>query len=770
MYNMKKQIHLHYATEKEARYYLRHLNYGFISTINRENTPILIENVPQLPRDTLNAIGTLRIFTMPYEQKQHKEINNFNPFIFNNPPPLVLTGGKERDQRRAITFSTKTSSGIFCKARTHPYQRPQRAINVNLGNCTMPSVTPPHLPQQPPRQIRQPASQMSFAPPPPVFQPLPELPSSTSRSNIENLVTIEDSNSLDSSSCSAPLGNFQSVNTTQELFYRQQNLELQNAFAQNQGSAFSGMEALKKNKERLKVHNDEPLIYNKKAKMQQVDAFLQRLHRHDNSVGPIDYIISDLPFDANTKQHVISYYQRTVSNDTPPVLLTFEYGASEPDILNRRNRKLSDRFYITSGQDKSKIYIDKNILSAENFFVIYYRAPPQGYLSNDKLTFNITNTVTKTDEIIQTNPHPEYVDFIDLNFNLDSNYTSTPTVQTNTYFRYLDAAPTQNYLEYVVDINYVTECIKEFYLFMEKVVANNGDILLSTPDSIVGQLNLPSSAGTIFENVENIVLSHLFEILKYDVHRNLGIASIQNSLIPAPLNVSKIIPDNPALFGKTSSQIGENIQTITTIFTCALLKYFEGQPSPYIELNCAIVPISITKENLLRTNGVLEYVEIIKRFPRGRFFDTMGTFRTNTFYADSSNFYFWEFAGNYVYVGNTVPAAVIQYDEDGEYLQQNEGEHPAKRPFPLNYILGRPVINVFLADITHPSKLYLALWAFIYIYKEQPAQVQVAAGEFWSTTQVFVYNEFMKNLTIVQSEEFQSIAQAVTKTNITSLV
>lgn len=135
MYNMKKKLVLFYASEKEARYYLRHLNYGFIYTQDRTGNNIVVENVPLLPRVDLNKIGILHKVEMPAEQQEKRFLQpsddsaNSNINVSINPPAMAVSARRQQlDLNRRILFSTDTSSTEACNLqefRSHPYARQQ---------------------------------------------------------------------------------------------------------------------------------------------------------------------------------------------------------------------------------------------------------------------------------------------------------------------------------------------------------------------------------------------------------------------------------------------------------------------------------------------------------------------------------------------------------------------------------------------------------------------------------------------------------------------
>lgn len=270
---------------------------------------------------------------------------------------------------------------------------------------------------------------------------------------------------------------------------------------------------------------------------------------------------------------------------------------------------------------------------------------------------------------------------------------------------------------------------------------------------------LPAKVGTIFEPFGFEIFYHLFEVLKTDVHRRFGIASIFNSLI-FPKNVfSRVLAINNEFFNinnvteATLYEFRNTVEVLASIYTTAMFEYFEKQPAPTVYGNC-FLSIQMPKKFMTRER-MNNYVQLQQKFPSGKCFDTMAMVRTNYLYCDQMNVYTWEFFGKYVYVINTKSIENLLYITNvADDAERDQDSFSTKRPFPFNYILGRRVINVYMTSVPHITAMHEVLHAFIYNNYEKSFADQVANGENWSPKQRAIYNTRRVNLSSASAGGF----------------
>lgn len=800
---MKYKIKLHYATEKEARFYLRHLNYGFISTVNRNGDPILVENVPQMPREALDNIGLFEKVTMPGEKYQFNASsdNNNDYFLLNNPPAMPLIRTREND-RQNVRFTTSTTSGILCNIRPEPYNINQRR-NLLTVNLAAPCPNPNPIPNQSQLVAPRPSSN----PPPLVPIPrnvprflLPEFPLTSTGvtagagagASSASVPTFRDEPRA--AACALPTSE---PEIAQEL-YTPPNSQLLAAGLPSSScelkkkvTYYVGLSKPSPNMvlSRFTRYNDPEISFERTERMSEIDALLAGVHMSQNYSGP-NAIISDLDSRTFTvfaeDQFPLAFVPLEIENSfygqanlplerrnyNRPASNTFSLQTSDAEILNRRRPFLLADFYTISSMDYSKIIYDGRFIHYGQFLTHYWQDPEQGEKDGSNLIWYMfqvdlshKNTVKQKNRYSTVFAmHEIYNNTVDMNFKVDSNFAATPiqTKELDLYFKHFTAPQVDSFASYVAELEFLVNVISRYY---EYIVQRQGDLLEMHPKEVADKFTgyqelVDAAAGTIFEGLPMEIFSHLFEILKYDVHRIVGIPTLIESLSPPPLRTSELFFHNPEMFGVFKAVFVEHITTIAVLFSSAVSQFFQGQPAPVPAAHTYIRPLKISKQEF-DVGYMQKYLELVQRYPRGKLFDTAGTFMTNCVSYDHSNTYFWEIVGNYAYVVNTSLPATRLYTDQNDDLGVAEGVHNAKRPFPLNYILGRPVINVYVANVSFAGRLYQALVAFLNENLNLPLIDQIANGESWSEMHRALYNKRAINLTVVQNQTttFQPVGQ-----------
>lgn len=811
MYNMKKKLTLFYPTEKEARHYLRHLNYGFILTQNRQGQHILVENVPQLPRVALDNIGIFNKFEMPAE-KQEKRFTlptisdslNDNLYLGNNPPAMPVQPNRNQPAKaRRINFLTSTSSES-CNLRNHPYNnrvKPQTKIPTNdvirLTGCDMASSSNYSLPL-----LEIPQFSQQLPPLPPVtFQKLPNLPQQQPPLYTPSMTTTVDTQQqqlynnvslsipeLSDNRCELP----PSTSSVANMMVDNNSIQIQTPVeGARMSTNFQGLvseeldpnelaEIVEKkittniknyiqltNTPTLEIrnlyrhYNDPELMYTKKEKMLILDNVLGKLHALDTSVmnnnNNFKYVT-----DWRRDQHTLTFPGLGDQKFTVNVNID----STNLSLLNNRTQSLVDNKYMVSMMNNSKIIAPPFMIHSLAVAVKYFLPPTQGFIYRNRVIFPIYNNDPEYSNkyIFYVVPKlKSYTNTVDMDFMVNSNYTSTPTPRLNsTDIKYLSSDPLKDsdekYESFRRDIEYVKLVVDSFYAQLSQSV--NTDFNELNPLFFTRYLEsnadfTEARQNTIFDQVGFDIFTHLFEILKSDVHRQFGLGSIFHALLPLPVIFRSTVVDNPDFFGFNISSKTEaygfnnTVETLASIYTIALFEYFDNQPAPITFCNFYsqfIVP----KENI-KLENMNKYISFQQKFPRGKLFDTMSMARTNLVHCDGMNAYYWEIVGNYAYVCNIVDDLLYSYGVT-IIAQEEEGLHPFKRPFPFNYILGRPVINVYITSVPHIVQIHQVLTSFIQINKEKSLVDQVANGENWSVSQRKQYNIRGINLKIVQDQ------------------
>lgn len=818
MYNMKKKLILFYATEKEARYYLRHLNYGFILTENRQGQQILVENVPQLPRVALDNIGIFKQVEMPAEKQEKKfsaanmsDAPNDNLYLVNNPPAMPIQMYRSQPAKtRRINFSTAISSDT-CNLRNHPYagrikQQPTKIPTsdvIRLGACdtssssssnySLPLVELPQFTQQLPPL--PPVTFQKLPSAPPSFSQLPstsgmvidtqrqlynnmplsipelsdsrcELPST---SDVAGMI-VDSNDTVGDSSFQTPVQGARLSSQFEGLITEKLDpMELANIVEKKitinikshlQLTNTPGLEA----RNLIRFYNDPELTYNKTGRMLAIDNILQKLHTLDASVmsdnnSATSRYVSDWRKDEHTLELSDLDYKTEI--------VTVNINDTDKALLKTRTGTMVEKTYIISSMNNSKIIMPSFMIHRENPTVKYFLPPSQGFEYRNIIVFPVYNKdpEQRNKYIFYIVPRTQfYTNTINMNFVVNSNYTMTPTTNINfTDIKYLHPTKVisidQIYGSFRRDIEYVKVVVNMFYELLNENI--NTDFNTLTPlffSQILNNLNLTEEKkNTIFDGVGFDVFLHLFEILKSDVHRQFGIGSIFYALLPLPVTFNQTLVNNPEFFGfrVTTDEEGfaynTTVETLASIYTTALFEYFENQPAPISFCNF-YSPFIVPKAEI-KLENINQYVEFQKKFPRGKLFDTLAMARTNLVHCDQMNSYYWEIVGNYAYVCNIVDHLLYLLDVPA-LATQAESRHPFKRPFPFNYILGRPVINVYMSRVPHIVKIHKVLTTFIEINKNMSLVDQIANGENWTESQRKEYNGRKINLKVVQSNVF----------------
>lgn len=820
MYNMKKKLILFYASEKEARYYLRHMNYGFVLTQNREGQQMLVENIPQLPRVALDNIGILHKVEMPAEQQEKRflmptqDTATNNLFLADNPPamPVPTSNYNQALKNRRILFSTNTSSGLcnLQQQRVHPYARPQNDIIRLNSSCTMPSNNnsnnntfeipqipnnfiglPPLMPQnqeylQQMRQLRQ-NDELEL-------QRLKEFQQQQQQQQLmrqqqqqqqqlytNNNLTISD---LGENRCEMPSTSRAAVNLFDENstdntlivnsalnateFRGKANVELDNAVLANivekkikinpeQYVQMANTEEQKR--QNLKFlyqnYNDPELMYNKKNKMILYDGKLRKLHTF--SVNGLE--VTEHTTDWPVEQYTLKL--PTIKSSTNTWVVNIN--SKNDNLLLNRTEDLRENHYIISSMNRSKIIMPSYFRDEFNTSTKYFLPPPQGFLYNNATIFPVFNSDPELREMEfhAIPPYDFYTKSIDMNFDVNSNYMMTPITNIGwTKIKNYYMNTSEHYDSYRGEIDYVKSVVNAFYQVLFDNM--NLDFYVVSPTFFVRKLEQYSAnfgqlkANTIFENVGFEIFLHLFEILKTDVHRQFGFGSIAYSLLTIQTLYSSVLKENPEFFGINITEDNFTtyrymVETISSIYTCALYEHFENQPAPITYCNF-FLPFSIDKSRL-NQESVDMYAKFQQKFPRGRCFDTMAVARTNLINCDLINTYYWEILGKYAYVCNIVES-LLYLDTIVPAAKYAEDVHPLKRPFPFKYLLGRPVINVYILSVPHIVQIHQLLASFVLMNNGKSLVDQIANGEDWSRNQRIHYNTRGINLDIIQSDVF----------------
>lgn len=342
-----------------------------------------------------------------------------------------------------------------------------------------------------------------------------------------------------------------------------------------------------------------------------------------------------------------------------------------------------------------------------------------------------------------------------------NNYQQSPSVFFKNSIVRASTVPLTTFYhqEYVAEFNVVMLVCDEFYKRVELSKRTDssffdaGGLIVD----VMGLLNDIFNTDNVKKAVENSLFKDLtkkffipfLNLLSYDVHRQLAIASIYEST-----HLSTTHKEFLETHGLTGKDYVIKLTVFGDLLAQGYLQYLSYQISPTLSGNnfgAIVIPRETLKTSLPQINdfciGLYENVETF----RNEFGHFLGTFGSNFLALDHHNCYLWIFAGRYVYVGNFYAGAITGISIQDTTLNRvaSHINYSPKRPLPLRFINSRPVINVYLYEVAGGIRANADLHAFIYSFSNLSFINQTALGESWSKLEIDEYNKRQINLQVV---------------------
>lgn len=793
------------------RWRLNNMTYGNLFTVGRNGQQVFVHHIPQKRPEELNRIGRFNKIDIDWLTKRsNSNTQSYSQSVISRNPSINDTVPQTRNMNNnnqsAFRFSSSTGTGYFCDNETNlqlqavptpPVKRvlvlddtchrnSKRTLNApsprntndssrDFGGAsssklssflaTLEGSRTVNMPPPAFRQLVPPAPNFNIRPPvPPTSnsyippsqrplgwsqRPLGWQPSDSYMSADQNITLGDDDDSM-VSACSMP-----------------GSTEIQ-PLPPGTDLPFSTAAQKKTN-----CPESEDIMFTMTREMAELNSIIAKVPERTFDGRRRNY--NDMFSRFKVKMYVLEVVPSDFMGSPPGELKDLDMLSSPVDGLFDRVRKqlLVTETHIISTAPNSKTKVPTNMVDA---FIRYWKKrkysnpgivnfpwyrPGPNNTSFIEYSMNNKTFERKTLEYVPSvighgilNVHNDY----------ETNYQNTP-MRALRDENAMSGKPGQNWYDpWLTSINFAIFVFREFYKQYSKI----SDPLTFDIDGFLKGLesneNQPEDRG-IFKIAKSLqIFRHVLQMLRYDVHRQLGFGLMKASLMVT--NFSDLLVQNadPSLFGikskslSATSELIKAYQQVNKVYLFALQKLVAGQFSPiYYANELALFGLSPSGFDLE------SYQDFYTYLPTADFVDVGGLFGTNLLKIDDDNCYIWMFHNSYVYVANTClddSLPTYGYDFFDFYQPGKESNRYIIRPFPLNYICKRPVINVYLHGIRGAQNVSSALVMFINRNSNKPLIDQIAIGEHWSGSQCTAYNEKKCNLQVIAdtSDTFQPVA------------